>query len=264
MEAGWPQFIHLAPPSGGYNKQRKLWSPPHHMRKFGVLNVNFNICLMSEVMHIIAREHTSNCAANKNNALLWVLNQRGSAGSEIHPCHSYFLPFFPNTDASDHNCLSISNGPGAMSQTWVLSQRKALSNVLRRKLDFLSAPAILRQEFIRVFPVCDPLLLPHLSLAANTQLLGYLSRAPIKGCHSGLQCPWANHIRAPAHAQPLLCCSSPAMLITFKYFHRWPISCLRGEQQHESKLMFEEPKLTSIYVNTNKRQNHWIRKLSQC
>lgn len=117
---------------------------------------------------------------------------------------------------------------------------------------------------LSVFPVCDPLLLPHLSLAANTQLLGYLSRAPIKGCHSGLQCAWANHIRAPAHAQPLLCCSSPAMLITFKYFHRWPVSCLRGEQQHESKLMFEEPKLTSIYVNTNKRQNHWIRKLSQC
>ena len=150
-------------------------------------------------------------------------------GAKSIPRHSYSSPFFSNTDASDHNCLSISNGPGAMSQTWVLSQRRALSNVLRRKLDFLSSPAILRQEFITVFPVCDPLLLPHLSLAANTQLLGYLSRAPIKGCHSGLQCPWANHIRAPAHALPLLCCSSPAILITFKYFHRWPISCLRGE-----------------------------------
>lgn len=151
-------------------------------------------------------------------------------GAKSIPRHSYSLPFIPNTDASDHNCLGISNGPEAMSQRRVLSQRKALSNVLRRELDFLSSPAILRQEFIRVFPVCDPLLLPHLSLAANTQLLGYLSRAPIKGCHSGLQCPWANHIRAPAHALPPLCCSSPTILITFKYFHRWSISCLRREQ----------------------------------
>lgn len=109
---------------------------------------------------------------------------------------------------------------------------------------------------LSVFPVYDPLLLPHLSLAANTQLLGYLSRAPIKGCHSGFQCPGANHIRAPAHAQPLLCFSSPAMLITFKYFHRWPISCMGREKLQERKLMFEEQKLTSIYVNTNKRQNH--------
>lgn len=151
-------------------------------------------------------------------------------GERSIPRHSYSLPFFPNTDASDHNCLSTSNGPGASSRTRALSQRKALSNVLGRKLDFLSPPAILKQEFIREFPVCDPLLLPHLSLAANTQLLGYLSRAPIKSCHSGLQCPWANHIRAPAHAPPLLCCSSPTILITFKYFHRWPISCLRRER----------------------------------
>lgn len=104
---------------------------------------------------------------------------------------------------------------------------KTLAITSGDKLDVLSPPAILGQEFIRVFPVCDPSLLPHLSLAANTQLLGYLSRAPIKGCHSGLQCPRANHIRAPAHALPLLCCSSPAILIPFKYFHRWPISHLR-------------------------------------
>lgn len=141
-------------------------------------------------------------------------------GAKFIPHHSCSPRFFPYTDASDHNCLSISNRPGAMSQTRLLSQREALSNVLRRKLDFLSSPAILKQEFIRVFPVCDPLLLPHLSLAANTQLLGYLSRAPIKGCHSGLQCPWANHIRAPTHTLPWLCCTSPAILITFNSFHR--------------------------------------------
>lgn len=166
-----------------------------------------------------------------------------------------FIPPFLPKHWCDHNCLSISNGPRPVSQTQVLSQREALSNVLQRKLDFLSASAILRQEFIRVFAVCDPLLLPHLSLAANTQLLGYLSRAPIKGCHSGLQCPWANHIRAPAHAQPLLCCSSPAMLITFKYFHRWPVSCLRGEQQPGRKFMFEQQKLTSIYMDANRWQS---------
>lgn len=163
-------------------------------------------------------------------------------GVKSIPRHSYSLLFFPNTDASDHDCLNISNGPGAMSQTRALSQRKALSNVLRRKLDFLSSPAILKQEFIRVFPVCDPLLLPHLSLAANTQLLGYLSRAPIKGCHSGLQCPWANHIRAPAHALPLLCFTSPAILITFKYFHRWPISCQTREQKKKGKEYYRNGK----------------------
>lgn len=156
--------------------------------------------------------------------MLRAVNQHGSAGSEIHPTpHLFPFLFFPNTGVSDHNCISIKQWTGSdESNTGFLSQSKALSSVLRRKLDILSTPAILRQEFIRVFPVCDPLLLPHLSLAANTQLLGYLSRAPIKGCHSGLQCPWANHIRAPAHALPLLCCSSPAILITSKYFHRWP------------------------------------------
>lgn len=147
--------------------------------------------------------------------LLWAINQLASVGSENHPTPlSLSLAFFQNSSASAHNCLGKSNGPGATSQTRVLSQRKALSNVLRRKLDLLSSPAILKQEFIRVLAVCDPSLLPHLSLAANTQLLGYLSGAPIKGCHSSAQCPRANHIRAPAHA-PLLCCSSAAVLITF-------------------------------------------------
>lgn len=117
-----------------------------------------------------------------------------------------------------------------------LSQRKALSNRLRRKLDCLSSPAILRQEFIRVFPVCDPLLLPHRSLATNTQLLGYLSRAPIKGCHSGSQCPWANHIRAPAHALPPPLRFSLASLITFKYF--------RGRA---TRTMWEERKITFLH-----------------
>lgn len=91
------------------------------------------------------------------------------------------------------------------SNTGSVAEESPPSDVLRSKLDFLSAPVIPRREFIRAFPVCDPLLLPHLSLDANTQLLGYLSRVPIKGCHSGLQCPRANHIRAPAHAQPPPC-----------------------------------------------------------
>lgn len=88
--------------------------------------------------------------------LLWAINQLASVGSENHPTPlSLSLAFFQNSSASAHNCLGKSNGPGATSQTRVLSQRKALSNVLRRKLDLLSSPAILKQEFIRVLAVCD-------------------------------------------------------------------------------------------------------------
>lgn len=66
-------------------------------------------------------------------------------------------------------------------------------------------------------------LLPHSPLlAANTQLFGYLSGASIKGCHSASRCPWANQIRAADHTQPSPRCSPAAMLITFKYSHRWP------------------------------------------
>ena len=104
------------------------------------------------------------------------------------------------------------------------------SSTSGEKLDFLSPLShslrakSLSECFQRVILF---LLLPHLSLAANTQLLGYLSRAPIKGCQSGSQCPSANHIRAPAHALPPHAAPHPAILITFKYFfHRWPISCL--------------------------------------
>ena len=147
--------------------------------------------------------------------LLWAINQHGSAGSKPIPRHSYSPPFFHNDDASDHNCLKHKQWTRSNeSNAGFVTKESLEQRPLRRKLDFLSSPAILRQEFITVFPVCDPLLLPHLSLAANTQLLGYLSRAPIKSCHSGLQCPSANHIRAPAHALPLLCCSSAAILIT--------------------------------------------------
>lgn len=60
-------------------------------------------------------------------------------------------------------------------------------------------------------------------LAANTQLFGYLSGASIKGCHSASQFPWTNQIRAPDHTQPSPRCSPPAMLITFKYSHRWSV-----------------------------------------
>lgn len=64
---------------------------------------------------------------------------------------------------------------------------------------------------------------PPPSLAANTQLFGYLSGASIKGCHSASQFPWTNQIRAPDHTQPSPRCSPPAMLITFKYSHRWSV-----------------------------------------
>lgn len=64
---------------------------------------------------------------------------------------------------------------------------------------------------------------PPPSLAANTQLFGYLSGVSIKGCHSASRCPWANQIRAPDHTQPSPRCSPPAMLITFKYSHRWAV-----------------------------------------
>lgn len=138
------------------------------------------------------------------------------------------------------------------------SQRKALSNApppprpnptplssstSGEKLDFLSPLShslrakSLSECFQRVILF---LLLPHLSLAANTQLLGYLSRAPIKGCHSGLQCPSANHIRAPAHALPPHAAPHPAILITFKYFfHRWPISRLCEETERGEGLLKE-------------------------
>lgn len=110
-------------------------------------------------------------------------------------------------------------GQGRVSQTRVSVTKESLKQRPLEETWFPTCPQpFWRRDFIRVFLVCDPSILPHLSLAANTQLLGYLSRAPIKSCHSASQHPSANHTRAPTHVQPI------ATLITFKYFHRWPLS----------------------------------------
>ena len=179
-------------------------------------------------------------------------------GCEIHPTpqlSSCF--FFPKTLMP----VIITAEAQAMDQEqWVKqqapSQRKALSNASPpppppppfsppppQKTWFLSPPPPFfpAQRFLECFQrVILFLLLPHLSLAANTQLLGYLSRAPIKGCQSGSQCPSANHIRAPAHALPPHAAPHPAILITFKYFfHRWPISCLWEETERGEGLLKE-------------------------
>lgn len=90
---------------------------------------------------------------------------------------------------------------------------------------------------------------PPPSLAANTQLFGYLSRASIKGCHSASWYPWANQIRAPDHTQPSPRCCPPAMLITFKYSHRWPV--LSWEERPE------KINVASIHVRpSNKGRKH--------
>lgn len=78
--------------------------------------------------------------------------------------------------------LSASDGPGAVSQTQEWPEREAPGSVLLPVDRGRSAARVYRS----LFSVCDPSLLHHLSLDADTQLLGYLSRAPIKGCHSRL------------------------------------------------------------------------------
>lgn len=188
------------------------------------------------------------------------MNQHGSAGSKIHPMPQLFPFLLPKHWYQRSQLLKY--------KQWTRSNESNTGSVTKESLKqcppeetwFPICPSLLRQEFISLSSLWS--FTPPPSLISCKQLLGYLSRAPIKGCHSGFQCPGANHIRAPAHVQPLLCCSSPVMLITFKYFHRWPISCLGREKLQERELMFEEQKLTSSYVNANKRQNHWIRKMS--
>lgn len=69
-------------------------------------------------------------------------------------------------DASDQKCFSIT-----------------IHNRLRVR-PFLSDPSILRQRL-----QSGALAPPSPSLAADTQLFGYLSGASIKGCHSASRCP---------------------------------------------------------------------------
>lgn len=114
--------------------------------------------------------------------------------------NSSFPPI--NTDVCDHICLSIKQRTRSIVGC---ATKESLKQCTPEKTWFSVFPQLCSAA-ARVYHSASSLwsftLLPHLSLAANTQLLGYLSRAPIKGCHSGLQCPWANHIRAPAHASP--------------------------------------------------------------
>lgn len=92
--------------------------------------------------------------------------------------------------------LSASDGPGAVSQTQEWPEREAPGCVSLPVDHGRSAARVYRG----LFSACDPSLLHHLSLDADTQLLGYLSRAPTKGCHSGLhRPPTTNPIEVPAH-----------------------------------------------------------------
>lgn len=90
--------------------------------------------------------------------------------------------------------LSASDGPGAVSQTQEWPEREAPGSVLLPVDRGRSAARVYRS----LFSVCDPSLLHHLSLDADTQLLGYLSRAPIKGCHSRLAAS-ASQLHRSAH-----------------------------------------------------------------
>ena len=76
-----------------------------------------------------------------------------------------------------------------MSQARGLSQRKALSNAHPRKLDFLSSPAILQQEFISVSSLWSFTPPPSLISSKHTAVGLPLQGSPLRAATQAYNVP---------------------------------------------------------------------------